>query len=284
MTLGSRSAVRQAAAMRPTPLEEAMDPLRFGGKSAALAQARAAGLPVPAGWALDTALVEAISAGNPAALAALQEVRDQLDGLLAVRSSAIGEDAVEQSFAGQHATYLGVSSGAELQQAVRKIHASARAPAALAYRSRRGIRGEPRMAVLLQKLVTARAAGVLFTCDPISGQDVLVIEAALGLGEVVVSGEVTPDRFRIDRQGRVIERTIGEQEEGLFVVGSAVQKLGLPRSAVPCLDEDSLAALFRMAARLDQIWPPPHDVEFAFFAGGLALLQRRPLTVSNAGR
>lgn len=264
--------------MRPIVLGEPLDPGRFGGKSAALAQARAAGLPVPDGRALDTELVEAVVAGKPGALAALQEVRAQMDGLLAVRSSAIGEDAAEQSFAGQHATRLGVSSLDELQEAVRQIHASARAPAALAYRRRRGISGEPRMAILVQKLVPARVAGVLFTRDPVSGHDVLVIEAALGLGEVVVAGEVTPDRFRIDRQGRVIECTRGEQDEGLFVVGSTVRNVVLPRRAAPCLNEDELGALFRMAARLDHIWPPPHDVEFAFFAEGLALLQRRPLS------
>lgn len=270
--------------MSPTPLAEAVDPSRFGGKSAALAQARAAGLPVPEGWALDTALVDAIVAGQPAALAALQEARDRIPGLLAVRSSAIGEDAAEQSFAGQHATYLGVSSAAELQQAVRKIHASARAPAVLSYRSRRGVRGEPRMAVLLQRLVPARVAGVLFTRDPISAEEVLLIEAARGLGEVVVSGEVTPDRFRIDRQGRILERIIGDQDEGLFIVETAVQRVPLPRRAAPCLDDDSLQALCRLAVRLDRLWPPPHDIEFAFADEGLVLLQRRPLTAASPGR
>lgn len=270
--------------MTPTLLIDAADPARFGGKTAALSRASAAGLLVPDGVALDAAQVSAIAAGETAALSALREIKGQLDGLLAVRSSAIGEDSAEQSFAGQHETHLGVASVAALEQAVRRIHASARAPAALAYRARRNICGEPRMAVLLQELVPARIAGVLFTRDPVSGEDVLVIEAALGLGEVVVAGEVIPDRFRLDRHGRVLERAVGEQDEALFVTGSVVRRTAVTRDATPCLDAASLAALHELAARLDRIWPPPHDVEFAFSEAGLFLLQRRPLTALHRGR
>lgn len=270
--------------MRATPLESATDLARFGGKAATLSQAQAAGLPVPDGMALDAALVDAIVAGETAAMAALEEVKRRLEGLLAVRSSAIGEDSAEQSFAGQHETHLGVDSFATLEQAVRRIFASARAPAALAYRARRGIHGEPRMAVLVQKLVPARTAGVLFTRDPVSGEDVLCIEAALGLGEVVVAGEITPDRFRIDRQGRILERMRGDQDEALFVIKRAVQRTTLLRDATPCLDDASLAALYKLAGRLDRIWPPPHDVEFAFSEAGLSLLQRRPLTALRRDR
>jgi pyruvate,water dikinase len=264
--------------MTPTPLAQARDPARFGGKTAALSIAQAAGIPVPDGIALDAELVDAIVAGTPVALAALRDSQNQLDGLLAVRSSAIGEDSEQQSFAGQHETHLGVATFGALEQAVRRIHASARAPAALAYRRRRGIAGEPRMAILVQKLVPARIAGVLFTRDPVSGKDVLVIEAALGLGEVVVAGEITPDRFVLDRHGRILERTVGDQDEALFVTGSAVQRTALKRDAVPCLDDASLGALHALATRLDHIWSPPHDVEFAFSDAGLVLLQRRSLT------
>lgn len=267
--------------MTARSLADAADPRRFGGKSAALSQALAAGLPVPEGMALEVALVDAIVAGEPAALTALQEVRDRLPGLLAVRSSALGEDDAEHSFAGQHETILGVGSFMALTEAVRRIHASARAPAALAYRVRRGIRGDPRMAVLVQQIVPARAAGVMFTRDPVTGDDVLVIEAALGLGEVVVSGEVTPDRFRVDRQGRVLERARGEQDEALLVVGAAVQRTALKPRAALCLGDEDLWALHELAARLDRVWAPPHDVEFAFSDAGLVLLQRRPLTAPS---
>lgn len=267
--------------MKATPLADAGDRRRFGGKSAALSQALRAGLPVPEGVALEVALVEAIVAGDPAARGALPEVRARLTGLLAVRSSAVGEDGEQQSFAGQHETHLGVGPLAALAEAVRRVHASARAPAALAYRARRGIRGEPRMAVLVQALVPARAAGVMFTRDPVGGDDVLVIEAALGLGEVVVSGEVTPDRFRVDRRGRVLERSLGEQDEALVVEGSEVRRAACVSGEGPCLGDDDLAALVELAARLDRVWPPPHDVEFAFSASGLVLLQRRPLTASG---
>ena len=134
------------------------------------------------------------------------------------------------------------------------------------------------MAVLVQPLVAARAAGVMFTRDPVTGDDVLVIEAALGLGEVVVSGDVTPDRFRVDRRGRVLERARGEQDEALLVVDGAVQRTALDPRRAPCLEEADLAALAALADRLDRVFPPPHDVEFAFSPAGLALLQRRPIT------
>lgn len=264
--------------MRATPLQDAADPSRFGGKSASLARALVAGVPVPDGAALEVALVDAIVAREPAALVALAAVRDALTGLLAVRSSALGEDGAGASFAGQHETVLGVDSLAELTAAVRRIHASARAPAARAYRARRGVAGEPRMAVLVQPLVAARAAGVMFTRDPLTGDDVLVIEAALGLGELVVSGDVTPDRFRVDRRGRVLERERGEQDEALLVVDGAVQRTALDPRPAPCLADADLAALAALADRLDRVFPPPHDVEFAFSPTGLVLLQRRPVT------
>lgn len=266
--------------MRATRLAHAADPARFGGKAAGLSLALVAGLPVPDGAALEVALVDALVVGEPAALAALREVRGALDGLLAARSSAIGEDGGGASFAGQHLTVLGVDSPDELAAAIRRIHASARAPAARAYRARRGVAGEPAMAVLVQPLVAARAAGVMFTCDPLTGDDVLVIEAALGLGEVVVSGEATPDRFRVDRRGRVVERVQGEQDEALLVADGAVRRTALGPRAAPCLGEADLAALAELADRVDRVFPPPHDIEFAFSPAGLVLLQRRPITAS----
>src|ERR687894_488261 len=124
---------------------------------------------------------------------------------LAARSSAVGEDAHDASFAGQHLTCLNVPSAAEAVAAVSEIRRSAHEGAALVYRARLGVTEPPRAAVVLQELVDADCAGVLFTRNPLDAADELVVEAAWGLGEAVVAGLVTPDRFRLRRDGSVLE-------------------------------------------------------------------------------
>ena len=128
---------------------------------------------------------------------------------LAVRSSAVGEDSEEASFAGQHLTCLNVRSAADGVAAVAAIWRSAHSDSALAYRRRLGLTDSPRIAVVVQQLVDADCAGVLFTRNPLDGADELVVEAAWGLGEAVVAGLVTPDRFRVARDGTVLERVAG---------------------------------------------------------------------------
>ena len=115
-------------------------------------------------------------------------------GRVAVRSSAIGEDSLDASFAGQHATILNVDSEEALLDAVRTIHASARVGwRASRIASSMGLDGEPRIAIVVQQLIDADVAGVLFTRDPVTGANERVIESVWGLGEGVVSGTVTPD-------------------------------------------------------------------------------------------
>jgi hypothetical protein len=123
---------------------------------------------------------------------------------LVARSSAVGEDSEQASFAGQHLTRLNLRSEPELVDAVSAIWDSSRSPSALAYRERLGLPREPRIAVVVQELVDADSAGVLFSRNPLDGSDELVIEAARGLGESVVAGLVTPDRVRLRRDGAVV--------------------------------------------------------------------------------
>lgn len=268
--------------MSLTPLADAACAARFGGKAAALAAALRAGLPVPEGVALDIDAADRFA--RDAALAARE-----LAGLAAaawpwaVRSSAVGEDGERASFAGQHLTRLGVRGAAALVAAVAAVHASASSPAAAAYRARRGLPAEPRMAIILQRLVPAEVAGVLFTRHPVSGADEIFIEASWGLGEAVVSSAVTPDRVRLTRAGQLLECAIGDKEIQLGWGGAAVVERDTPAAerARPCLSAAQQAALVDLAARLDRLWPGPHDVEFAFAHSQLFLLQRRPLT---AGR
>ena len=204
-------------------LAEVRDPAAFGGKAVQLGVGIRAGLPVPAGFAVSADHVEAVvctdAEADADAVAALRAAC--VDGAVrAVRSSAIGEDSGVASFAGAHLTVLGVRGAAAIVDAVRRVHASGLTAGARAYRDRLRLAERPRMAVVVQELIDADVAGVLFTRNPVSGAAERVIEASWGLGEAVVAGLVIPDLYRLDTTGRLLERRIGEKD--LAVRRSAV--------------------------------------------------------------
>lgn len=265
-------------------LVDATDAERFGGKAASLARALRAGLPAPHGIALAHSFVHAIGESEPVACAELAQLPLAAGGNLAVRSSAVGEDSGSASFAGQHATVLGVAPGEELLAAIRAVWMSGSRDAALAYRARLG-RDEPsRMGVVIQPLIDASVAGVLFTCNPVSGARERVIEASWGLGESVVDGRVIPDRYRLSPDGTLIDRVFGDKRSELrarSAGGLADRPVPADRAAARCVDDDQLAALHELALRCDEVWDGDHDVEWAFSQdGALHLLQRRPVTAS----
>ncbi|GAA5132826.1 PEP/pyruvate-binding domain-containing protein [Pseudonocardia adelaidensis] len=262
-----------------TALVEAADRDSFGGKAVALGAAARAGLPVPTGFALSVDAVEAVVHGDPDVLHALYDACAR-GGSRAVRSSAVGEDSGAASFAGAHCTVLGVRRPEAVVAAVRRVHASGYGSAARAYRGRLGL-GPCRMGVLVQELVPAEAAGVLFTRNPVTGAAERVIEASWGLGEAVVGGLVVPDRFRLDRRGRVLERTPGEKDVALRAGPAGTEEVAIAGAAVrsPCLNDAQLAALHVLAEACDAVYgTPEHDIEFAFAHGAVFLLQRRPIT------
>jgi pyruvate, water dikinase len=264
----------------PAPLSQAGDAQRFGGKAAALARALGAGLPVPPGWALDHHLVDALAAGSAAAAQALRACLAGVSAPLAVRSSAVGEDGGAHSFAGQHLTRLGVAA-ADVAAAVIAVRSSVHAPAALAYRARRDIAGPPRAGAVIQELVAAEVAAVVFTRDPVRGDDTILIEASVGLGESVVGGAVVPDRFVLDRGGRVLSRQAGDKDSALVWRDGRVTEITVdgPARAALCLDDAQLARIHQLVIEVDRVWPGPHDLEIAFRGREqLYLLQRRPLT------
>jgi pyruvate,water dikinase len=267
--------------MTVAPLEQCLDAERFGGKAAQLAAALGAGLPVPRGVALSVELVEAIAAGNPAAIAELERTWPLLPAPLALRSSAVGEDSEGASFAGQHLTCLNVGSTAAAVDAVRAIYGSAHSEAALAYRRRLGLTGAPRIAVVVQQLVGADCAGVLFTRNPLDGSDELVVEAAWGLGEAIVEGLVTPDRFRVARDGTVLERIAGTKDLAVALApGGGTREVPISGERVNalCLDDARLAALAELAERCARVFAGARDLEWAFAGGVLHLLQCRAVT------
>jgi pyruvate, water dikinase len=263
------------------PLVEARDESRFGGKAVQLGAACRAGLPVPPGVALSARLVEALVAGDPAAAAAFQSAVGGLHGPLAVRSSAVGEDAAGASFAGQHATKLNVRGAAALAAAVAAVCRSGRSEGALAYRRTLGLEEAPRIGVVVQQLVEPDIAGVLFTRNPVTGTDERLIEAAWGLGEAVVQGLVIPDRYRVSRAGEVLERTAGHKPIAIRarVDGAAATEPVAPDLVEAlCLDDAELRALHGIAHRCEESFEGPSDIEWALAGGSLHLLQRRRIT------
>jgi pyruvate, water dikinase len=262
-------------------LHESLHEGDFGGKAAQLGHAHQKGLPVPPAWALSASFVDRVVTGHDVAIGRLVEAFLELDGPVAVRSSGIGEDGKSASFAGQHATVLNVRGREGLLEAVHTVHRSARTEAALAYRRRLGLPLEPRMGVVVQRLVHADCAGVLFTRHPTTGADERVIEATWGLGEAVVAGLVTPDHYRMARGGRVLERRVGEKdlailwsEEG----GTEEVEVEPGRVAELCLDDARLAELEVLTVACEAAFGGSQDLEWAFAGDRLYLLQRRAIT------
>jgi pyruvate,water dikinase len=137
------------------------------------------------------------------------------------------------------------------------------------------------MAVVVQQLVDADSAGVLFSRNPVDGSDELVVEAAWGLGESVVAGLVIPDRFRLRRDGAVVERIAGLKDVATRTApegGTSSTHVPEGLARVLCLDDAQLAALHALALRCDEVFRGSHDLEWAFAGGRLYLLQRRALT------
>jgi pyruvate,water dikinase len=265
-------------------LEAADDVSTFGGKAASLGAALRAGLPVPGGLGLGWQAVDRLAEASAAAVAALLTAPALPPGPFAVRSSAVGEDSGQASFAGQHLSKLNVHRSA-LLEAIREVWESARTDSARAYRTRQRLELEPRMGVVVQKLVEPLAAGVLFTRNPITGADERVIEAAWGLGEAVVSGAVVPDRFTLDARGTVIDTVRGHKDIQFLYAEDGVIEVPVEPALQQraCLTSAQLARLYELAERCQRVWGPALDLEWAVDGDGtLHLLQSRPITTHGA--
>jgi rifampicin phosphotransferase len=203
---------------------------------------------------------------------------------LAVRSSATAEDLPEASFAGQQDTYLNVAGEAALLEAVRRCWASLWTDRAIAYRQRNGIPHEGvALAVVVQRMVAAEVAGVMFTADPVSGKRTeIAIDASLGLGEAVVSGLVSPDNYVVDKRTQeTVSRHIGPkavQVVGVSGGGTTRVATGAAASDAQALSDDSIRALARLGAEIEAHYGWPQDVEWAEASGKLYILQSRPIT------
>jgi pyruvate,water dikinase len=267
--------------MQIVRLEDAHDVAVFGSKAVGLGKAIRDGLPVPPGVALDGPAVEAVASENVEALAEVKRWVEPLGGPLAVRSSAVDEDGADASFAGQHLTLLNVPSCETIGEALSEIWWSANSDSAITYRQRVGLFIRPSIGVVVQQLLAPEVAGVMFTQNPIDGSDERVIEASWGLGEAVVSGLVIPDHFRIDRDGRVLERTAGMKKIAVRpdTDGGTVQEEVAPDMVERLsLNDDQLQSLSALAGRCEQVYGRGRDVEWATVGGTLYLLQCRSIT------
>jgi pyruvate, water dikinase len=260
-------------------LRRADEPV-FGGKSVGLGELIAAGIVVPPGFAV------AATAVRPTVEESLRaEISERYEALgeppVAVRSSAVGEDSAGASFAGQQETYLWVSGADQVCDAVRDCWASLHSREAIAYRARMGGPEEPAMGVAVQVMVDAEVSGVMFTCNPVSGDpSTVAVNASWGLGTAVVGGEVTPDEYRVSKvTGEVLHRTIGPK---------LVEYTGKGRSDVPaerreaaCLDEAQLGVLLEVARRVERRFGCHQDIEWALARDGSQfVLQSRPVTTA----
>jgi len=290
---------------------DCLEVARAGGKGSSLARMASLGLPVPPGFVVPAeGLADALPDGG-AELRALAERQDaeaaqalirtvELDPALraavldayaalgpvdvpvAVRSSATAEDSEAASFAGQQETFLHVRGGEQLRERIRDCWASFFSERALFYRSKKGSLADLGMAVVVQRMVNADIAGVLFTIDAVQGRrDRMVVEVVLGLGEAAVSGAVTPDHYVIRRDGRVRKAQVHEQpyaivpdESGGVVERALDPEEGGARKA----SDELLAQLARLGDDLEQQIGVPQDIEWAVERGELYVLQARPVT------
>jgi phosphoenolpyruvate synthase/pyruvate phosphate dikinase len=269
------------------PLAGADNEAIFGAKATDLGEAARAGLPVPPGIALAGELTEAVAAGQQAAIGEVMESARFLTGPLAVRSSAVGEDSADASFAGQHLTLLNVPSRADLSAAIRQIWWSANTDSVITYRKRVGLFDRPSVGVVVQSLLNPEVAGVMFTQNPINGIDERVIEASWGLGEAVVAARVIPDHFRLGRSGEVLERTPGFKKLAIRAVatGGTVEREVAPELVEAlCLDDRQLHSLNALAARCEQVYGPARDIEWAYADDQIYLLQCRAVTHRRQSR
>ena len=210
---------------------------------------------------------------------------------VAVRSSATGEDGAETSFAGLQDTYLWVRGADAVTDQVRRCWASLYNAEAVGYRRRLKL-SEPdlAMAVVVQRMVEPRCAGVMFTCSPVTGdRSVIAVEACWGLGSALVSGDVTPDSFVISKvTGEIVRRRVAVKlrlhRAGPGGGGVAAADVPGPLQEAACLSDAELAALARLGGRVEDHYGAPQDIEWAITDGAspeesVVLLQSRPETV-----
>jgi pyruvate,water dikinase len=298
-----------------------------GGKGANLGELTKNGVPVPPGFVVSAEayrdfleragirdkMAAFLAGADPSNVQGLQVVSDEVRSLIesasvpgdiasdvraayeqmgggpvAVRSSATAEDLPSASFAGQQSTYLNVEGPDAVIEALRACWASLFEPHAISYRAQNGFdHMETAIAVPVQRMVQSERSGVIFTINPVTGeQGQVVIEAVWGLGEAAVSGQVTPDMYVVDKAAHaVIERAHSPQEHELVrdpgghtLHANAWRDVPPERRDAPKLSDEDAVGLAKLAMRVEILYGRPQDIEWAIADGEMFILQARPVT------
>ncbi|WP_248897764.1 phosphoenolpyruvate synthase [Haloplanus halobius] len=299
-----------------------------GGKAASLGELTEAGLPVPPGFVvtagtyrtfieeagIDEELFEAVDvdsedsaaleAGHDRAHELIMEtevpesVREEIleayrsmgdgDAFVAVRSSATAEDLPDASFAGQQETFLNVTEE-DLIERVKECWASLFSQRAIYYRNQKGFpHDEVDIAVVVQQMVDAQKSGVMFTSHPSTGDPRIIIEAAWGLGEAVVSGAVSPDNYVVDRETNEIEQLTVATKKVMHVkdeeTGQTVEReVPEDKRDEQVLTQAEVDRLVELGEKVEDHYGEPQDVEWAVVDGEVYMLQSRPITTIDEG-
>ncbi len=291
-----------------------------GGKGASLGEMINAGMPVPPGFVVtslgykhfvdsnklnegirerlatldveDTKALDIISqeiqrmileAELPQGLAEeIKKAYEKTGGFVAVRSSATAEDLPEASFAGQQSTFLNIQGADNVVDAVKKCFASLFTARAIYYREKNNFEHmKVLIAVVVQQMVEAAKAGVMFTVNPVTNsREEIMIEGAFGLGESVVGGELTPDNFLVCKNtGDIKHKSVSEQSWGYFKVNGETVKKDIDYGHSVVLQDDEVNALHELAKKIESHYDFPQDIEWAIGEdNNIYILQSRPVT------
>jgi pyruvate,water dikinase len=204
--------------------------------------------------------------------------------LVAVRSSATAEDLPTASFAGQQATFLNVKGIGELINAVKKCWASLYEPRAIFYRAKKGFT-KASIAVIVQRMVNSEKSGVMFTVDPATGEDIIVIEATWGLGETLVSGEIEPDLYRVSKDGKILEKHIGKKLKMRIrdYATDRTVEISVPKEKInsQVLTDKEILKLAEYGKILEEHYQHPQDIEFAIERSRISIVQTRAVTTKG---
>ncbi len=270
------------------------DLLHVGGKGLNLGKLTRAGFTVPPGFCVTTDAyrfsVENLSEQNVSSVKEVELAPELIEAVLkaceelqtdtvAVRSSATAEDLETASFAGQQDTFLNVQT-AEIIDALKACWASLWSERAIAYRQTQGISNEGlAMAVVVQEMCQADVSGVLFTVSPYD-ENVSIIESNWGLGESVVSGNITPDSFQISRKtGEVLEKTVASKRE--MITESGVSEVSTSQQNIASLTDEQLKQLVQFGIQVETLYGQPMDIEWALADNKFVLLQARSITTQT---
>lgn len=293
-----------------------------GGKGASLGEMTNAGIPVPPGYviladafeyflqetdlyteidaaldAVDHKAVHTIdhasetiqklilTATMPDAIA--KEIQTSFQALgatyVAVRSSATAEDGAEHAWAGQLESYLNTTE-ADLLKNVQRCWASLFTPRAIFYRFEKGLHSTKiSVAVVVQKMVESEKSGIAFSVHPVTeDHNQLIIEAGFGLGEAIVSGQITPDGYVVEKEPRrIIDISISTQERGLYRVehgGNEWREIPTEQSEKQTLSDEEILALSELVLKIENHYGFPCDIEWAYEQGKFYIVQSRPIT------